>query len=40
MFRVNGVVQTKCLKFEVDALVSYMLPTRSAMTLSAMYMRL
>ena len=40
MFRVNGVVQTKCLKFEVDALVSYMLPTRSAMTLSVMYMRL
>ena len=40
MFRVNDVVQTKCLKFGVDALVSYMLPTRSVMTLSVMYMRL
>ena len=40
MFRVNGVVQTKCLKFEVDALMSYMLSTRSVMTLSVMYMRL
>ena len=40
MFRVNDIVQTKCLKFEVNALVSYMLPTRSVMTLSAMYMRL
>ena len=40
MFRVNDVVQTKCLKFEVDALMSYMLSTRSVMTLSVMYMRL
>ena len=40
MFEVNDVVQTKCLKFEVDVLVSYMLPTRSVMTLSVMYMRL
>ena len=40
MFRVNDVVQTKCLKFEMNVLMSYMLSTRSVMILSVMYMRL